>query len=276
MIFPRRFSCAWPLVAALSVFASSGLTSAPALAGPTWDGIKAEVYGSRAIRDGASVIKLTAPYRPDDVMAVPLSADVHVPKGQIIKSVSFIVDENPSPVAAVFSLEEARDHASLTTYIRLNQQSDVRVVVETGAGELYMSEQLVKFAGGQASCSAPPQGTPEEIAANMGKMTLELQGPRAVSSNTVQRAEFELNHPNHTGMVLDQITLFYIPLLMVEEIEVKQGDDVVLRMAGSITLKQNPKFAFDYKTNGATEMTVTARDTSGTVFKRTFPIGPGS
>jgi sulfur-oxidizing protein SoxY len=139
-----------------------------------------------------------------------------------------------------------------------------------------MVEQLVKFAGGQASCSAPPQGSPEEIAANMGKMTLGLQGPRAVSSNSVQRAELELNHPNHTGMVLDQITLFYVPLLMVEQIEVKQGDDVVLTMTGSITIKQNPKFAFDYKTNGASEMTVTARDTGGAVFSRTFPIGPES
>jgi hypothetical protein len=47
-------------------------------------------------------------------------------------------------------------------------------------------------------------------------------------------------------------------------------------MAGSITLKQNPRFGFDYVTNGATDMTVTARDTSGNVFKRTLPIGPGS
>ena len=273
MRMSARFSSATAILGLLAAvtFGASG-----AVAGPAWDGIKAEVYGSRAILDGAAVIKLGAPYRPDDVMAVPLSADVHLPKGQAIKSVSFIVDENPSPVAAKFDLAGARDHAALTTYIRLNQQSDVRVVVETMGGELYMTEQLVKFAGGQASCSAPPQGSPEEIAANMGRMTLALQGPRAVASNTVQRAEFELNHPNHTGMVLDQITLFYIPLLMVEHIEVKQGDDVVLTMAGSITLKQNPKFAFDYKTNGATEMTVTARDTSGAVFKRTFPIGPGS
>jgi hypothetical protein len=29
-------------------------------------------------------------------------------------------------------------------------------------------------------------------------------------------------------------------------------------------------------TNGASEMTVTARDTSGVVFKRAFPIGPAS
>jgi sulfur-oxidizing protein SoxY len=268
----------WSIRQTFAGMATLGLALLPgmAVAGPTWDGIKAEVYGARAILDGSEVIKLGAPYRPDNVMAVPLTADVHVPKGQTIKTVSFVVDENPSPVAARFELAGARDHAALTTYIRLNQQSDVRVIVETSGGELYMTEQLVKFAGGQASCSAPPQGSPEEIAANMGKMTFALQGPRAVASNTVQRAEFELNHPNHTGMVLDQITLFYIPLLMVEHLEVKQGDDVVLTMAGSITLKQNPKFAFDYVTNGAPEMTVTARDTSGNVFKRTFPIGPGS
>ena len=272
-----RMSARFSSAAATLGFAAVMALGAPgAFAGSSWDGIKSEVYGSRAILDGAAVIKLAAPYRPYDVMAVPLSADVQLPKGQSIKAVSFIVDENPSPVAAKFDLADARDQASLTTYIRLNQQSDVRVVVETTGGDLYMAEQLVKFAGGQASCSAPPQGSPEEIAANMGKMTLALQGPRAVASNTVQRAEFELNHPNHTGMVLDQITLYYIPLLMVEHIEVRQGDDVVLTMSGSITLKQNPKFAFDYKTNGATEMTVMARDTGGAVFKRTFPIGPGS
>ena len=271
-----RLRRACQVTTTMAVLAAGSLGCGTAAAGPTWDGIKAEVYGQRAILDGSSVIKIGAPYRPDNVMAVPLSADVHLPGGQAIKSVLFVVDENPSPVAAVFTIGGVRDHAALTTYIRLNQQSDVRVVVETATGELYMVEQLVKFAGGQASCSAPPQGTPEEIAATMGRMTLEMQGPKAVASNAPQSAEFELKHPNHTGMVLDQVTLFYIPLLMVAQIEVKQGDDVVLTMTGSITLKQNPKFAFDYMTNGASEMTVTARDTSGAVFKRAFPIGPAS
>lgn len=255
---------------------AAGSAAGSAIASPAWQGIRSEVYGARDIRDGASVIKLQAPYRPDNVMSVPLTADVHVPKGQSIKSVSFIVDNNPSPVAAVFALEGQRDHAVLTTHIRLNEQSDVRIVVETNAGELYMVEQLVKFAGGQASCSAPPQGDPAEIAANMGKMNLELTGPRAVASKVSQRAKYELNHPNHTGMVLDQITLLYIPLLMVEHIEVLQGDEKVLSMTGSITLSQNPKFEFDYQTNGATEMTIVARDTSGATWKRTFPVGPAS
>ena len=147
-----RFSSA----AAIGLLAAMTAGAPGAVAGPAWDGIKAEVYGSRPILDGAAVIKLGAPYRPDDVMAVPLSADVHLLKGQSIKTVSFIVDENPSPVAAKFDLAGARDHAALTTFIRLNQQSDVRVVVETTGGELYMAEQHVKFAGGQASCSTGP------------------------------------------------------------------------------------------------------------------------
>src|SRR5512143_1323705 len=143
---PISFACraAAIIAAGFMGFVSSG---GAAIAGPAWDGIKAEVYGSRALLDGSSVIKFEAPYRPDDVMAVPLSADVHLPKGQSIKSVSFIVDEKPSRVAAVFTLGGAREHAALTTYVRLNQQSDVRVVVEAVSGELYMSERLVKFAG---------------------------------------------------------------------------------------------------------------------------------
>jgi sulfur-oxidizing protein SoxY len=75
-------------------------------------------------------------------------------------------------------------------------------------------------------------------------------------------------------MVLDPISLLYIPLLMVERIEARQGDELVFEMTGSITLAQNPKVEFDYVTNGATEMTITARDTAGASWTRAFPIGP--
>lgn len=244
--------------------------------GSVWEELKPQVFGQRAILNAGDAIALNAPYRPDNVMQVPLTADVRLPEGERIKAVSFIVDENPSPVAAGFRLGEGRNRAVLTTHIRLNQQSDVRVVVETGDGRLLMAEQLVKFAGGQASCSAPPQGDPSEIAANMGKMPLALLGPKATATREIQKAHYELNHPNHTGMVMDQITLHYIPLLMVERVEIFQGDDLVLTMDGSITLSQNPTIGFDFPTNGATELRVCARDTSGATWEKKFPLGPGS
>ena len=264
------------LTIAAALTMAFSLVAGPAIAGPTWDGIRAEIYGSATIHDGLGIVSLNAPYRPDNVRSVPLAAEAHFADGRQIKSLSFIVDENPSPVAAKFKLGQGRDRVAITTQIRLNQQSDVRVVVEASDGQFYMVERLVKFAGGQASCSAPPMGDPAELAANMGKMNFAAVGEKATASKAVQRANFELNHPNHTGMVLDQITLLYTPLLMVDRIEARQGDEVVFEMDGSITLGQNPKVEFDYVTNGAEEMVMTARDSSGATWQKRFPIGPAS
>ena len=271
---PSRSIRAWMRAA---VFAAIVVTVSPrAEASQSWPGIQAEVYGKRTLHDGMGVITLKAPYRPDDVRSVPLEADAKLGDGRTIKSVTFIVDENPSPVAAVFRLAGSRPSVHLVTHIRLDQQSDVRVIVEASDGTLYMAEQLVKFAGGQASCSAPPTGDPAEIAANMGKMDLAQMGDRAKASHTLQRARLTLSHPNHTGMVLDQITLLYVPMLMVNHIEARQGDELVFDMTGSITLSQNPVIEFDYLTNGADEMTTVAKDTGGTAWEKRFPIGPAS
>jgi sulfur-oxidizing protein SoxY len=248
----------------------------PVSAGSTWDGLKGDVIGTRTAKDATGIIALKAPYRPENNMSVPLTADVKLPVGETIKSVSFVVDKNPSPVAAKFDMAVARSSASLTTNIRLNEQSDVHIVVENSKGEVYVAEQLVKFAGGQASCSAPPSGDPAEIRANMGKMNFALTGPKATGSNQVQRAKIDFNHPNHTGMVLDQITLLYVQLLMVDKIEVRQGDELVYTMTGSITLAQNPTVEFDFVTNGATELNVEATDTSGAKWTHKFPLGPAS
>ena len=261
------------LAATVSVAALAPL---PAVAGEAWDSIRTEVYGSRTMKDGRGVIDFKAPYRPEDVMAVPLSADVALHNGKTIKSVTFVVDNNPSPVAAKFTLGQERADASITTRIRLNEASDVHLVVETTDGDLYMAERHIKFAGGQASCSAPPAGDPAEIAANMGKMKFAQLTAPATQSRAKQRVSYELNHPNHTGMVLDQITLLYIPLQMVDKIEARQGEELVFELEGSITMSQNPFVEFDFLTNGAEKMKFTAHDTDGNSWQQAFPIGVGS
>ena len=40
--------------------------------------------------------------------------------------------------------------------------------------------------------------------------------------------------------------------------------------------QKNPKIEFDYVTNGAAELSVTASDTSGASWTRSFAIGPAS
>ena len=153
-----------------------GASAASAFAGTTWDILKPDIFGDRSIHDGRGIIQFSAPARPTDQSIVPVSMKASFSDGRTLKSVTFIVDENPSPVAAAFQLGEGRTEISLATKLRFNSATDVRAVVEASDGQLYMVSKHTKFAGGQAACSAPPQGDPAVIAANTGRMSLASHG----------------------------------------------------------------------------------------------------
>lgn len=268
-----RRALATSFLAACAVMA---LSAGSALASDAWKEIRGSVYGDKPIEDGRGIITLTAPTRPEDMRVVPIGISAHVGDGRSIKTVSYIIDENPTPVVAVFHLGPGRDAVALNVNFRVDRQSDVRAVVETDDGKLYMVSQLVKYAGGQSSCSAPPAGDPAEIAANMGKMNVvEVKATGAVST-ALMRAKVELNHPNHTGMAMDQITLLYTPMKMVSEVSVRQGGDVLFTAEGSIGLSQNPMIDFDFKRGGAGHIDVTMKDTDGGTWTKAFPVGPQS
>ncbi|HML28925.1 MAG TPA: quinoprotein dehydrogenase-associated SoxYZ-like carrier [Hyphomicrobium sp.] len=235
-----------------------------AQAGKAWNEIRSAAFAGRTIQPAGELVQLSAPFRPLDQRAVPIDVEVTFPDGRSVRGITLIVDENPSPVAARFDFGGTRQHVHIATKLRLNAATDVRAVIETSDGQLFMAERFVHFAGGQAACSAPPSGSPEEIAATMGKMSLE------------PLARLRIMHPNHTGMVLDQLTLLYVPLRILTDIEVRQGKERVFAMQGSITMAQDPVIEFDYRTNGATTLHVEARDSDGVSWSRDFPLGEGS
>lgn len=258
------------LVTSAIVAAATTWLAPIGMAGPAFDAIQPEIFGSRPIHDGRAHVRLKAPYRPDDVRAVPIEVEALFGDGRTVKAVTLIVDNNPSPVVAAFRFVEARPSAKLGISFRLNQQSDVRAVVEASDGRLYMTSQLVKFAGGQAACSAPPSASPAEIARTLGRMSLTEVAVGWVTTST-PRMRLELSHPNHTGMALDQQTLLYTPLRMVDRIAVRQGGQAVFVMEGSIGLKENPMIEFEVARSGTVE--VEATDTDGATFHSVFPLG---
>ena len=260
----------------LVLLGATVLASGSALAGNAWEDIRGSVFGTKAIEDGRGVVTLTAPYRPEDMRAVPISVDAAFGDGRTIKTVTFMIDENPTPVVAVFHMAGQRETVSLKSNFRVDRQSDVRAVVEASDGKLYMVSQLIKFAGGQASCSAPPTGDPAEIVANMGKMQFAEVAADVASTKAAARGKLELNHPNHTGMVMDQQTLLYTPMKMVSEIIVRHGDEPVFTAEGSIAFSQNPLIEFDFTRSAAPEIEVTFKDTGGGSWSRKFAVGPQS
>ncbi|MEO1543344.1 MAG: quinoprotein dehydrogenase-associated SoxYZ-like carrier [Pseudomonadota bacterium] len=253
-----------------------------ASASETWNDLKPDVFGDRSIEVSTDVVEFQAPFRPDDQTAVPVSVKAKLTDGRTIRRIVIIIDENPSPVAADFKIGGVRTSVQLAAKFRLNRGTDMRAVVEASDGRLYMASRHVKFAGGQAACAAPPNGDPAEIAANMGKMTLVHgsagAGQQASSSVSSMRrkAKLDVSHPNHTGMVLDQISLLYVPLRMVTNLEINQDGEPVFAMEGSISLAQDPSIEFDYRPNGSEKLTVRLRDSDATEWKREFPVGPST
>jgi sulfur-oxidizing protein SoxY len=268
----RRAVLLLALAAALGTF---GIAST-AQAGKAWDEIRASVFANRPIAPAGDLVTLTAPFRPTDQRAVPIDVEAKFADGRSVRTITLIVDENPSPIAARFDFGAARERVHLATRLRLNAGTDVRAVVEASDGQLYMAERFVRFAGGQAACSAPPSGTPQEIAATMGKMSLEPVGKQQAAATAIEpRARLKIMHPNHTGMVLDQLTLLYIPLRIITDLEVRQGEERIFAMRGSMTMAQDPVIEFDYRA-GADTLHVTARDSDGASWARDLPVGQGS
>ncbi|WP_448954803.1 quinoprotein dehydrogenase-associated SoxYZ-like carrier [Labrys neptuniae] len=262
------------------VLGGAGLLAATFLMGPglalaqdvpseaTWDSIRPDIFGERAI-DGEAVVKLGAPARAEDAALVPVELQIGLPvsDARTVTAVTLVVDENPSPLVAVFKLGEGRRQFGLSTRIRVNSYSYVRAISETSDGKLHMTKAYVKAAGG---CSAPAGKDPVEAKANLGKMRF-----RDFSETGSREAQVQIRHPNYSGMQMDQVTRLYTPAWFVQTLAVSQGGKPLFSMVGGISLSEDPTFRFSYDKNGEA-VSVDAKDTEGNDFKRDFPADGGS
>ena len=132
---------------------------------------------------------------------------------------------------------------------------------------LYVVNTFVKASGG---CSAPMAKNPEEAMANLGQMRFR----QFAGSSAGYEAQIMIRHPNNSGLQRDQITHLYIPLFIVRELRLWQGDQLLLEMQGGISISEDPNFRFSYRPNGAATFRAEAIDTEGHVFRGEWPAQP--
>ena len=120
----------------------------------TWNGIKGDIFKDRPILDGAGLVILDAPRRAEDAAVVPIGMRVNFAAGdkRTLQSLTLVIDENPAPVAGTFTIGPHSGVTSISTRVRVNTYSFVRVVAELSDGQLYGVKAYVKASGG---CSAP-------------------------------------------------------------------------------------------------------------------------
>ncbi|MFD1701763.1 quinoprotein dehydrogenase-associated SoxYZ-like carrier [Methylopila henanensis] len=270
---PRSSGYGVRLAAAFGLAAA--LVAGPALAAPgtdqntdkTFETFRKDAFGDKAIERDSALLTIDAPIRAEDAAVVPVDVNVALPKddSRTVKAVTLIVDENPSPVAATFTLGQERREFALSTRLRVNAYSSVRAVLETSDGQLHMAARFVKASGG---CSAPALKDEDQAMANLGQLKFRTVAENASAKprdDGSSEAQLMIRHPNYSGLQMNPLDRSYIPARFVNKIVVKQGAATVFTMEGGISLSEDPAIQFSYLP-GADPVTVNAQDTEGVQF----------
>lgn len=238
-----------------------------------WQKVRAGLFGQRPIsNDAAAVIALDAPKRAEDAAVVPIAirAQFEQKPERFIRKVWLVIDDNPSPIAAIFSYTLDSGRADIETRVRVDEYSHVRAIAETDDGRLFMTTRYVKASGG---CSAPPGKDAEAARAAMGQMRLRVL-PNDGQSPHSALAQLMISHPNDSGMVMDQSTRQYTPPHFVRKIDVTYNGRLVLSADIDFAISENPHLRFHFvpQDGGGGELRAEAVDTQDLHFSRSFAV----
>ena len=251
-----------------TAFAQSAPAGADQPSEETWNSIKGDIFKDRPILDGSGLVILDAPRRAEDSALVPIGMRVNFADDdkRTLQSLTLVIDENPAPVAGTFTMGPRSGVTSISTRVRVNSYSYVRLIAELSDGKLYGVKSFVKASGG---CSAPAASNADASKSSLGQM--KFRSFRA-DAGAPPEAQFMMRHPQNSGLQMDQLTRLYIPPFFIENLKIWQGDDLVMTMEGGIAISEDPNIRFNYKSNGGANFHAEALDTSKHLFKDEWTI----
>lgn len=273
----RRRLITLPLLLALStvVHGQSTIAADPALdadANPRWQQIRNSLFAGRAITTPADdLLQLDAPARAEDAAIVPIAVRTGLPQtdARYLRRMWLIIDNNPSPVGAVFNFTPASGRADIETRVRVDAYTHVRAVAETSDGQLYMTTRFVKASGG---CSAPPGKDAQAALATLGRMRLRVEGEPAINRPVL--AQLMVSHPNHSGLAMDQLTRHYTPAHYVRSIRVSYAGEPVMTAEVDFSISENPNFRFYFQPRAQGELKAEVVDSNSLRFETALLVQP--
>jgi sulfur-oxidizing protein SoxY len=268
------------VLAGIAACASLGL-AAPAVHADQdlWPGLADTLFPNAKLAEDGMVIKLGTPLNAEDAALVPITLHMESAKDATgaadphrITKLTVVIDNNPSPVAAVFEFGPKAGVTTIETRVRVNQDTKIHAVAETADGKLYVSESYIEAAGG---CSAPSAANLDPNDPQIGIIRVRQLAPEYASDDPRRKeAVVMVKHPNNSGMQLDPATHLYIPARYVDSLKIMQGDDLLFAVTGGISISEDPNFRFDYVANGTNLMHVEGSDTSGKKFAKDWALNP--
>jgi len=245
---------------------------APPDASAIWQKVHASVFAGAPIDTAAGVITLDTPQRAEDAAIVPVairSQFAQTPTHSVEK-IWLIVDNNPSPIAAVFQFTVDSGRADIETRIRVEQYTWVRAIALTQDGKLHMAAKYVKASGG---CSAPAGKDAVAARANLGRMRLRVAD--ASASGEPVLAQLMISHPNDSGLAMDQVTRLYAAPHFVRRVDVRYGGKPIMSADVDFSISENPNFRFYFVPGGSGDLEATVVDNRDLEFATAVRVDSG-
>jgi sulfur-oxidizing protein SoxY len=236
-----------------------------------WGDLAHALFGNRPLTEAGDALRIDAPDRAEDAAIVPVGLHVTEPLAKDIRALYLVIDNNPSPLAAVFHFGDLADRSAIATRVRIDDYTYLHAIAETADGKLYLAKRFIKASGG---CSAPAGTDPALAQARLGKMKLNVTPASAPGRST--SLQLLISHPNSSGLQMDQLTRNYIPADFIQEIRVTVGAAAVLTVDSDIALSEDPSIRFGVLARAAGDIKVEVDDSHQRHFVQDWPLPAAS
>jgi sulfur-oxidizing protein SoxY len=245
-----RLACVILALGVAAAGAARGQDASPADSA-VWKKVHASMFGNAALEAADGVVTLDTPKRAEDAAIVPLAIRAQFPqtKERHIETIWLVIDNNPSPIAAVFRFTLESGRADIETRVRIEEYTYVRAVARTNDGKLYMAANYVKASGG---CSAPAGKDAVAAKANLGRMRLSVRDGLEAGRPAI--AQLMISHPNDSGLAMDQVTRSYATPHFVRRVEVRYDGKPIMNADVDFSISENPNFRFYFVPTGEGEL----------------------
>jgi sulfur-oxidizing protein SoxY len=229
-----------------------------------WQKVRASLFQSRPIAAAEDMIALDVPVRAEDAAIVPISIKTRLMQSpaRYIEKVYLIIDNNPSPISAVFRFTPQSGRADIETRVRIDEYTHVRAIAETNDGQLHMVTRFVKASGG---CSAPPGKDAQAALATLGRMKFRIDG--VATGDKPVLAQLMISHPNNSGLAMDQASRLFTPAHFVRQVNITYAGQLVMSADVDFSISENPNFRFYFLPRGDGELKAEVVDSKDQKFE---------
>jgi len=237
-----------------------------------WQKVRLSLFESRPISTASDgIIVLDAPSRAEDSAVVPVSIRTRFPQSatRYVDKIYLIIDNNPSPISAIFQFTPGSGQADIETRIRIDEYTHVRAIAELNDGKLYMATRWVKASGG---CSAPPGKDAQAAQASLGKMRLRIDGDGVAGQPVL--AQLMISHPNDSGLAMDQLSRQFTPAHFVRRVDISYAGKPLMSADVDFSISENPNFRFYFLPQGEGELKAEVLDSRDLRFQSSLNFRP--